>query len=103
MLPKVFGYFHASIGEASKRKTAPNVRPSQVHVHPVKVTFIILPREFTIKELLGKNDRAPVCAASLGNSSDIPPEGMDLTRFEPAPATLTGCCASSTPQAHTSG
>ena len=25
---------------------------------------------------------------------------MDLTGFEPAPATLTGCCASVTPQAH---
>src|SRR5450432_831038 len=25
---------------------------------------------------------------------------MDLAGFEPAPATLTGCCASVTPQAH---
>ena len=51
-----------ALGGRAKTKTASSLRPSQVHVHPVKVTFIILPREFIIKKLSGKNNRASVNA-----------------------------------------
>ena len=35
-----------------------------------------------------------------GAPSRAPAEDMDLTGVEPAPATLTECCAAITPQAH---
>ncbi len=47
-----------------KRKTAPNLRPSQVLVHPVKVTSIITRRQSAINRLLAINNRAPVRAVS---------------------------------------
>ena len=41
-----------------------------MRVHPVKVTLTILPPSLRIKELLDKNNRAPVCAASCEVSSE---------------------------------
>ena len=48
-----------------------------------------------------EREPCPVCRPSQSAPSGVvSSEGMDLTGFEPAPATLTGCRASVTPQAH---
>jgi len=57
-----------------QRKTAPNLRPSQVRVHPVKVILIIQPPSVRIKKLLDNDNRTSVCAATAAAWPDIQPE-----------------------------
>ena len=85
----------------AKRKTAPNLRPSQVHSTPSR-SHLLSPYDRLQSRNFWERTTAPRPRGVMP-TPPLPPEGMDLTGFEPAPATLTGCCASATPQAHRSG
>ena len=73
------------------KKNGPESEPSQVGLQPVRVILIMTCLRSAIKKLLAHEQprSRPRCVALF--PSTIPAEGMDVTGFEPAPATLTGC------------
>jgi hypothetical protein len=85
---------------SAKRKTA-SVEAVYDFQHPVKVNLIIDPQGAP-NQGFSKREPCPVDRPSHTETSfgAVSSAGVDLTGFEPAPATLTGCCASITPQAH---
>src|SRR6185312_633056 len=82
-----------------KNKNGLELRPFRIAGTPSRSLRLSSPSgaesRIFLKRAMPRQQTLPLCTFGVVSS-----EGMDLTGLEPAPATLAGCCASATPQAH---